>query len=177
MHLSREEKSYTFWEKVKDFLFLFILLCLIWFALTSPARIEELIIGIIISFILSLVLFKDYKALGLPNFSIKRIVFFIIYSLILFWEIIKANFDVAYRIIHPKMPIKPGIVIIKTRLKSNIGKLALANSITLTPGTFTLDIVDDRLLIHWINVKSTDIEKDTKIIGEKFEKYLRIIFE
>lgn len=177
MHLSKEGKSYTFWEKVKDFLFLFVLLCLIWLALTSPVRIEELIIGIIISFILSLVLFKDYKALGLPNFSIKRLVFFIIYSFILFWEIIKANFDVAYRIIHPKMPIKPGIVIIKTRLKSNIGKLALANSITLTPGTFTLDIVDDRLLIHWINVKSTDIEKDTKIIGEKFEKYLRIIFE
>jgi len=125
----------------------------------------------------SLVLFKDYKTLGLPNFTIKRLLFFIIYSFILFWEIIKANFDVAYRIIHPKMPIKPGIVIIKTRLKSNIGKLALANSITLTPGTFTLDIVNDRLLIHWINVKFTDIEKDTKIIGEKFEKYLRIIFE
>lgn len=177
MHLSKEEKSYTFWKKVKDFLFLFILLCLIWLALTSPVRIEELIIGIIISSILSLVLFKDYKALGLPNFSIKRLVFFIIYSFILFWEIIKANFDVAYRIIHPKMPIKPGVVIIKTRLKSNIAKLALANSITLTPGTFTLDIADDRLLIHWINVKFTDIEKDTKIIGEKFEKYLRIIFE
>lgn len=177
MHLSKEKKSYTFWEKVKDFLFLFVLLCLIWLALTSPVRIEELITGIIISFILSLVLFKDYKTLGLPNFTIKRLLFFIIYSFILFWEIIKANFDVAYRIIHPKMPIKPGIVIIKTRLKSNIGKLALANSITLTPGTFTLDIVNDRLLIHWINVKFTDIEKDTKIIGEKFEKYLRIIFE
>jgi len=152
-------------------------LCLIWFALTSSVRIDELITGIFISFILSLVLFRDYLTLGLPNFSIKRLIFFFIYLIVLFWEIIKANFDVAYRIIHPRMPIKPGIVIIKTKLKSNIAKLALANSITLTPGTFTLDIVDDRLLIHWINVKTTDIDKDTKIISEKFEKYLKIIFE
>ena len=166
-----------FTSKVKNFLYLFILLCLTWLALTSSVQIEELITGIIISLILSLVLFKDYKVLGLPNFSIKRFIFLFIYFFVLFWEIIKANFDVAYRVIHPKMPIKPGIVIIKTKLKSNIAKLALANSITLTPGTFTLDIVDDRLLIHWINVKTTDIDKDTEIIGKKFEKYLRIIFE
>lgn len=163
-------------EKVGNFLFLFILLCLIWFALTSSVRIDELITGIFISFILSLVLFRDYLTLGLPNFSIKRLIFFFIYLIVFFGEIIKANFDVAYRIIHPKMPIKPGIVIIKTKLKSNIGKLVLANSITLTPGTFTLDIANDKLLIHWINVKSTDCDESTKIISRKFEKYLLKIF-
>ena len=74
------------------------------------------------------------------------------------------------------MPIKPGIVIIKTGLKSDIAKMILANSITLTPGTFTLDIVDDTLLIHWINVRTENIAEATEIIGEKFEKYLRVIF-
>ena len=177
MQQTKDVKAYSFGAKVRDYLFLFILLMLIWLALTSSVQKEELITGIIVSFILSLVLFKDYKALGLPSFSLKRIFVFIIYLFVLFWEILKANFDVAYRVIHPKMPINPGVVIIKTSLKSNIAKLALANSITLTPGTFTLDIIDDKLLIHWINVKSTDIEKDTKLIGEKFEKYLRIIFE
>jgi len=74
------------------------------------------------------------------------------------------------------MPIKPGIVIIKTGLKSDIAKMILANSITLTPGTFTLDIVGDTLLIHWINVRAENITEATEIIGEKFEKYLRVIF-
>jgi len=75
------------------------------------------------------------------------------------------------------MPIKPGIVAIKTGLKSDIAKLFLANSITLTPGTFTLDILGDKLLIHWINVKGKDIDEATGIIGKKFEKYLKEIFE
>ncbi len=162
---------------MKNFLYLFILLCLIWLALTSSIQSEELITGGGVSLILAIILARFYKELELPNLSIKRFIFFLIYLLVLFWEIIKANFDVAYRVLHPKMPIKPGIVIIKTKLKSNIGKMALANSITLTPGTFTLDIKDDKLLIHWINVKSTDIEKDTEIISKKFEKYLQVIFE
>jgi len=67
-------------------------------------------------------------------------------------------------------------VVIKTRLKSDIAKMILANSITLTPGTFTLDVIGDELLIHWINVKSEDTDDATKVIGERFEKYLRAIF-
>ncbi|MCK4523352.1 Na+/H+ antiporter subunit E [candidate division WOR-3 bacterium] len=177
MHLSeKQENIYTFAEKIGNLLFLFVFLCLIWFALTSSIKLNEIITGILISSILSLILFRDYVALGLPKFSIKRLVFFFTYLFVLFIEIIKANFDVAYRILHPKMPIKPGIVIIKTKLKSNIAKLALANSITLTPGTFTLDIAEDKLLIHWINVKSTNDDEATKIISRKFEKHLLKIF-
>jgi len=100
-----------------------------------------------------------------------------VYIFILFWEIIKANFDVAFRVVHPSLPINPGVVIIKTNLKSDLAKTILANSITLTPGTFTLDIQEDRLLIHWIDVKAIDIEKTTKIIGDKFEKYLKVVFQ
>ena len=74
------------------------------------------------------------------------------------------------------MPIKPGIVVIKTGLKQDIAKMILANSITLTPGTFTLDILGDTLLIHWINVQSQETDESTKMIGERFEKYLREIF-
>lgn len=92
-------------------------------------------------------------------------------------EIIKANFDVAFRVIHPSLPINPGVVVIQTQLKSDIAKTILANSITLTPGTFTLNILEDKLLIHWIDVKATDIEKTTELIGGRFERYLRIIFQ
>ena len=163
-------------HRMRNFVYLFFLLLIIWFALTSSFHWQEFSVGILISFILSLILHKNYIELGLPPLSIKRIAFSIVYIVVLFKEIIKANFDVAYRVIHPKLPIKPGIVVIQTTLKQDIAKMILANSITLTPGTFTLDILGDNLLIHWINVHSENTDEATKIIGEKFEKYLRVIF-
>ena len=161
----------------RAFLYLFILLFIIWIALTSSFNWQELSTGIVISLVLSLFLYRRYSDLGLPPLEGRRIAFFFIYLLVLFKEIITANLDVAYRVLHPKMPIKPGIVVIKTELKQDLAKMILANSITLTPGTFTLDILGDNLLIHWINVKTEDVDEATKIIGEKFEKYLRKIFE
>jgi len=163
-------------EKVKGFAWLLMLSSILWLGVSSKLELTELITGGVVCLIVSFFAARIYSKLGLPPLSIKRILFFLVYIIALFWEIIKANFDVAYRVIHPKMPIKPGIVIIKTRLKSDIAKMILANSITLTPGTFTLDIIGDELLIHWINVKAEDIDSTTKIIGEKFEKYLRVIF-
>jgi len=161
----------------RAFLYLFILLFIIWIALTSSFNWQELSTGIVISLVLSLFLYRRYSDLGLPPLEGRRIAFFFIYLLVLFKEIITANLDVAYRVLHPKMPIKPGIVVIKTELKQDLAKMILANSITLTPGTFTLDILGDNLLIHWINVRTEDVDEATKIIGEKFEKYLRKIFE
>jgi multicomponent Na+:H+ antiporter subunit E len=52
----------------------------------------------------------------------------------------------------------------------------LANSITLTPGTLTMDVKGDNLLVHWINVKSTDTKEATSIIGKRFERFLKVIF-
>jgi multicomponent Na+:H+ antiporter subunit E len=68
---------------------------------------------------------------------------------------------------------------VRTNLKTDVAKTFLANSITLTPGTMTVDIDDDILYVHWIDVgsKSDDIEENTKQISAKFEKYLRRIFE
>ena len=163
-------------NRLKIFFYLFTFLIAIWLALTTTFQWQELSVGIFISHVLALFLNKNYLKLGLPPLSIKRIIFFILYIFVLFIEIIKANFDVAYRVIHPKMPIKPGIIIIKTELKQDIAKMILANSITLTPGTFTLDIKGDELLIHWIYVRSEKMDESTKIIGQKFEKYLKVVF-
>ena len=172
---SEKEKGRT--HSVRDFLYLFILLLIVWIALTSSFNWQELSTGILISLVLSLFLYQRYSGLGLPPLEGRRIVFLLIYLGVLSKEIIKANLDVAYRVLHPKMPIRPGIVVIKTKLKQDLAKMILANSITLTPGTFTLDILGDNLLIHWINVRTEDVNEATKIIGEKFEKYLRKIFE
>jgi len=167
---------YPTFEKVKAFVWLLMLSFALWLGLTSKLDLSELIAGGVVCLIVSFFGVHVYSKLGLPSLSIKRILFFLAYIRVLFWEIVKANFDVAYRVLHPRMPIKPGIVVIKTRLKSDIAKLILANSITLTPGTFTLDIIGDKLLIHWINVKAEDIDEATSLIGQRFEKYLMVIF-
>lgn len=163
-------------SRFRDFAYLFLILLIIWFILTSTFHWQEAASGAVISFFVALALHKRYRELGLPPIGLKRIAFALIYLLVLFKEIIVANIDVAYRVIHPKMPIKPGIVVIKTSLRQDIAKTILANSITLTPGTFTLDIMNDRLLVHWISVKSEETGKATEIIGERFERYLKVIF-
>jgi multicomponent Na+:H+ antiporter subunit E len=161
---------------IRDFIYLFFLIALAWLCLTSSLALQELIAGFAVTLVLSVFLVKSYSPIGLPPFGVTRLFAFLSYLGILFYEIAKANIDVAYRIIHPKMPIKPGIVVIKTELKQDLAKLMLANSITLTPGTFTLDIEEDKLLIHWINVSAQDSEKATQIIASKFEKHLKKVF-
>jgi multicomponent Na+:H+ antiporter subunit E len=163
-------------EKAKGFVCLLAVTFVLWLALGSKLDWSELICGGVVCLIISLFGAGIYSKLDFPPLSIKRILFLLVYLIVLFWEVIKANFDVAYRVIHPKMPIKPGIVVIKTSLKSDVAKMILANSITLTPGTFTLDVIGDNLLIHWINVKAEDTGEATSLIGHKFEKYLRVIF-
>jgi len=163
-------------EKVKGFFWLLAVTFVLWLALSSKLDPPELFCGALVCLVISLFGAHMYSRLGFPSLSIRMVLFSVIYMIVLFWEIMKANLDVAYRVIHPKMPIKPGIVVIKTSLKSDIAKMILANSITLTPGTFTLDVIGDNLLIHWINVKAEDIDEATNMIGQRFEKYLRVMF-
>lgn len=101
------------------------------------------------------------------------------YIPVFIWEVLKANVDVAYRVLHPQLPIHPGIVKVKTTLKSDTALTFLANSITLTPGTMSVDIDRDIgiIYVHWIDVKAKDVEAATKIIVERFEKILGKIFE
>jgi multicomponent Na+:H+ antiporter subunit E len=84
--------------------------------------------------------------------------------------------DVAKRVVSPNLPINPGIVKVKTKLTSRLGRMILANSITLTPGTLTVETDEDNFYIHWIDVTSEDIEEATRKIVRKFEKYLEVCF-
>jgi len=160
-------------RKIIQFAVLFIL----WLLLTWSLDWQDIAVGLIFSLITVLLLSDIFlqKATRLVNPI--RIFWFIIYIPYLLWEIIKANFDVAYRVLHPALPIHPGIVKVKTTLKTDMGQTFLANSITLTPGTLTVDIIDDHFYVHWINVKTDDPEKQTKIIVDRFEKIIRRIFE
>ena len=66
----------------------------------------------------------------------------------LLWEIAKANWNVARIILRPSLPIKPRLMRIRASQKTDLAKVIYANSITLTPGTITLDVRDDKFLVH-----------------------------
>ena len=156
----------------------FILAFIVWLLLTWSLDAQTVIAGLAVSVVVSLLFHEILPKEHHVFISPVRIFWLIVYIPVFFYYVIMANFDVVYRVIHPKMPIKPGIVKIKTNLKTESGITALANSITLTPGTLTVDLTDDGFLyVHWINVKSTDVEGATKRIGQKFEYFIAKIFE
>jgi multicomponent Na+:H+ antiporter subunit E len=163
----------------KSAIILFIIGVATWMFLTWPPDLENFLVGIFIaafaSFMIGDMFVKRPHLLKHPD----RYLWFLYYVPVFIWECLKANFDVAYRVTHPDLPINPGIVKVKTTLKSDTGLTFLANSITLTPGTMSVDI--DReggfLYIHWIDVKDRDVEKATEMIVQKFEHILKRIFE
>lgn len=142
---------------------------------------EEILLGLILSLIAGFVtrnifVKKDFRMLN-------PIRWFIFVGYVIgpfFVGMAKANFDVAYRVITGK--INPGIVKISPELKTDLGVTLLANSITLTPGTLSVDIDEEKndLYIHWINVKEDALKGDTadlKYICGNFDKWVRRIAE
>ncbi len=156
---------------------LFICMLLLWLLLTFNLHSANIIIGIVASLVVMMLFgnkfFKDWQKFYNPL----RYLWGIVYLIFFIWECLKANFDVAYRVLSPKMPIKPGILKVKCTLKSDIAKTFLANSITMTPGTITVDVIDNHLFVHWIYVSSQDPNVYTKKIAGRFEKLLKKVFE
>jgi multicomponent Na+:H+ antiporter subunit E len=156
---------------------LFILTFIFWLLLTLDLSPANLIVGAAASLVTAL-LFARYFFRHVVRFvQPVRYFWFLVYLFIFTWECIRANFDVAYRVLHPAMPIKPGIVKVHLELKSDFARTMLANSITMTPGTISVDIVGDDLYVHWIYVRSDDPEVYSRQIAGRFEKYIKLIFE
>lgn len=158
---------------------LFILANIVWILLNWPPGWQSVLVGVLVAGLTTFLAGDLFPARFDLLFDPRRYVWALWYIPVFLWECIKANIDVAYRVAHPDLPISPGIVKVKTSLKTDVALTFLANSITLTPGTMCVDIDKDNgiLYIHWINVKDKEIEPATKIIAAKFERILKGIFE
>lgn len=162
-------------SRTKTFIIATILLFITWVLLAGATR-QEFIFGGITAIIISLLFLPRLRILGDIKISIKALIYGIGYLFVFTWALIKSNLDVARRVISPKLPINPGIVKVKTKLKTPLGRAVLANSITLTPGTLTVEMRDQYFYIHWIDVSVSDIDSASQAIVSKFEKYLEVIF-
>ncbi len=172
-------------SRVSRYLYTVIVLFIIWLFLTASIDPQELGFGLLLSLIVATFAYEIFTTGGLANLHPKKIIYAAAYIPYFLWAMIMANLDVAYRVLHPKRPIRPGIVHCKTVLNTDAGKLALANSITLTPGTITLDVDDEDYFIHWIWVPDEVLHAETEdehvknassSITMPFEKFLKVIF-
>ena len=162
--------------KIKKLFSTMLIYFLFWLAYTSSLIFEDMLVGLVLSFLLSLFTYKSFSSLNSDKNLLVRFINTIKYIPLFIIEMIKANIDVARRVINPKLPINPGIVKVKTDLESDYAKLFLANSITLTPGTLTMDVIEDNLYIHWIDVETKDKNIQKNLISKKFEDNLEGIF-
>jgi len=155
----------------------FLLILFMWIAFVWSIEIPDILAGAVVSFLV-VWMFSDIFPKELVRlFHPIRFFWLLLFLPVFIWHVIKSNIDVTYRVFHPEIPIRPGIVKVKTILKSELAKTFLANSITLTPGTLTVDFIEDNLYIHWINIISDDPEVETKLIVNKFEIFLKRIFD
>ena len=149
-----------------------MLLTFLWFAANSSVAIEALVTGTLISAVLAYIFTRTPGAWQDVRISPKRFYHFILFTGVFLIELVRANINMMRYVFAPRINIKPGIVRIKTKLKTPVGRLALANSIALTPGSLVVDIDADSLFIHWLDVKTTDPDEATRAIVGPFEKHL-----
>ncbi len=164
---------------MKSRIILFIVALFVWLLLSWVPDWQHFVIGVFVAGFVAFVTGDMFVQRPHLFKHVERYFWFLYYIPIFLWECLKANIDVAYRVSHPDVPLNPGIVKVKTTLTSDTALTFLANSITLTPGTLSVDVDKEEgfLYVHWINVKRKDIEGATEIIVKKFEKILKRIFE
>jgi multicomponent Na+:H+ antiporter subunit E len=93
------------------------------------------------------------------------------YLVWLLWSIVKANLQVAYLVLHPRMPVDPVLLQFRTRLPRNLAQVIIGNSITLTPGTVTVDLKEGRYTVHALVPKTAQ-----DVIQGRLQKKVAAIF-
>lgn len=155
---------------------LFLTLMLFWVMLVNTLALQTLLFGVLVSLAVAL-LYRD----GLSFFTEFRstpraFVAGVLYYGYFFRQLVRSNLRLAAIVLSPGLPIAPGIVKVRTGLKSRMGRLMLANSITLTPGTLTVDVDGEWLYIHCVTVGAQDVEGATREIAAGFEHYLEVMY-
>ena len=163
-------------RRPSGFLWLSVLLTFIWFAANSSFAVSVLATGAIISVALACMFTRRPGVWRDVRLSPERLYHFVLYTCIFLVELVRANINMMRYVYAPRIKIKPGIVRIRTKLHTPVGRLALASSIALTPGSLVIDMDDDSLFVHWLDVKTTDPHEATRAIAGAFEEHLEKTF-
>ena len=166
-------------------LVLFAIALVFWLLLVWPVSpidgrlmVGDIGIGVLVAAFVALVMHEIIRVGFIRLVNPRSWFWLFVYGFVFFYYVIKGGLDVSYRVLHPRMPIRPGIVKIKSVLQTDTGRSALANIITLTPGTLTIDVTEDGwFYVHWLNVLSVDEEEAAQHVLRRFEWFIQRIFE
>jgi multicomponent Na+:H+ antiporter subunit E len=151
-----------------------LLLALAWTALTGQFTAPNLIIGFFLGY---LILWLVQRQGGETPTYFKKVLQVISFVGFFIWQLIKANLRVAYEVVTPPHTMHPGIVAVPLNVKTNAEITLLANLITLTPGTLSLDVSTDRRVLYIHAMHVTDVERFRREIKEGFERRIQEIFQ
>ena len=155
---------------------LFVTLMLFWLMLNGRLEADILIVGSIISLAITLLYRNGLSFFTEFRFTPAAFVAGFRYYGYFFKELFKSNLTLAVIVLSPSLPVNPAIIKVRTKLKSRMGRLMLANSITLTPGTLTVEMEGEWLYIHCVTLESADVEEATAQIVSGFESYLEVMY-
>ncbi len=140
-------------------------LLVFWVAVSGSLKWPQLIVG------LAAAIFVTYFNRNLlittedrPPLSLKTISWLIGYFFKLIIDIVKANFQVAWLVLHPAMPIEPNLVELEVDIDRAASRVLLGNSITLTPGTLTVLADEKKYLVHALTLQSGEALKHWPLI-------------
>jgi multicomponent Na+:H+ antiporter subunit E len=155
-------------------LLLNVLLALAWMALSGQFTFPDLVFGLVLGFVM---LYPARNRLGGARYF-EKVPLVLRFALYVVWELILANVNVAKAVLlTPKDQLKPGIVAIPLDLQTDAEITMLANLITLTPGTLSLDVSDDRKILY---VHALDIGGDPEAFRQStkqgFERAVQEVF-
>jgi len=136
-------------KKTKAAVILFIFLLTFWLILSSKIDLTIVIVGFFASM---LILFLNYDLIfnhqEATRLGIRTLIKLVVLFYVLIANIIKSNVEVAKIVLSPKLPIDPGFERVRQPLKKDLNQSLYANAITLTPGTLTVEMDDDHILVH-----------------------------
>lgn len=155
---------------------LWLILFIVWTVANGTLAIPVLLLGLVITYVLARTFAARSDTWRRISWTPRALRHFVAYTGVFLIELVKANLMMMRIVYSPRIAITPGIVKIRTRLRSPIGRLSLANTIALTPGSLVLDIEDDTLFIHWLDVQTTDMDAATKALAGPYEKHLEHVF-
>ncbi len=139
---------------------------------------QSMAAGLAVAFFAALVFGEGFAEKPGKVLNPVRWMYFLAFIPVFAFYCLEANLQVTSLLLHPRMPIKPGVIRIRTQLRSRAALAILANCITLTPGTLTMEATEEGVLyVHWLEVKTTDEKEAGRIIAGKFEPLLKKIFE
>ncbi|MCB1922148.1 MAG: Na+/H+ antiporter subunit E [Gammaproteobacteria bacterium] len=152
----------------------FILAFAFWLLLVGSLNPQELVAGAFVAAAVAAITAEREPVLAGLRITPGAPLAFARYLLTLLIALLRANLDLARRVVTPSLPIRPAMVRVSTSLRSDLGRLVLANSITLTPGTLAVDVEGDQLIVHWIDCPpGADLDATTTAIAGEFERHLQ----